>query len=161
MPGEAIVTIRDKQWQVDIASNPLELAQGLGSLAELPEGIGMLFDTGWGERYVTVTTTPMLFDLDIAFLSESLEVVDMVQHIAPGQQVTSTVPCRYFLEVNAGELDGIYPGDMVSVELLSLQEVPQTVMPDWVGMMFSFIGLIVMGSFIKSESTSEATWQYS
>ncbi len=153
MPGKAVVTIREKQWQVDIASTPWELAQGLGGLAELPERMGILFDTGW-EQYVTVTTAPMLFDLDIAFLSESLEVVDTAQRIAPGQQVTPKVPCRHFLEVNAGELDGIDPGDMVSVDLLPLQEVPLAIMPDWAGAMFSFVGLIVMGAFMMGITRS-------
>jgi len=145
--GEAIVTIRDRQWSVSIASTPWELAQGLRGIAETLPGTGMLFDTGW-EQYVTVTTEGMLFPLDIAFFSESLEVVDLVRHLAPGQKLTSTLPARYFLEVNAEEMDSIDLGDVVSIEIVSLQEVP--VIPDWKRLMFSFIGFALMSFFMMS-----------
>ena len=46
MPGQAIVTIKDKQWVVNIASDSWELAHGLGGLMELATGTGMLFDLG-------------------------------------------------------------------------------------------------------------------
>ena len=145
MPGEAIVTIRDKQWGVNIASAPWELVQGLGGIAEIPPGTGMLCDTGW-EQLITVTTESMLFPLDIAFLSESLVVVDLVQYFVPGHRITSVQPARYFLEVNAGEMDGIDLGDQVSVELLPLEEAP--VIPDWMNIMFSFMGFALMGALM-------------
>jgi len=67
MAGQAVVTINDKQWAVDIASAPWELSQGLGGLLEMPTDTGMLFDLEY-EQVIEVTTMPMLFPLDIAFL---------------------------------------------------------------------------------------------
>lgn len=144
MPGQGIVAIRDKRWSVTIANTPWELMQGLGGLSELPRGTGMLFDVGWGQP-ISVSTETMLFNLDIAFLSESLVVIDLVQHFLPGHRITSVRPARYFLEVNAGEMDNIDLGDQAYVELLSLQEAP--IMPDWMTMVFSFMGFALMGAF--------------
>jgi len=143
MPGQATITIRDKQWQVSIADTPWELAQGLGAIPELPAGTGMLFDLGW-EQTVHVTTVPMLFPLDIAFFSETLVITEIYHNIEPGYVVTSTLPARYFLEVNAGELEAINSGDHALVELLPLEEMP-VIMPDWVSTMISLMGFVVMG----------------
>jgi len=149
VPGEAVVTIRDRQWSVSIASTPWELAQGLGGIAETLPDTGMLFDTGW-EQYITVTTESMLFPIDIAFLSESLVVVDLVQHFVPGHKITSIAPARYFLEVNAGEMDSVDLGDLVSIEILSFQNGP--VATDWMSLLlpfmaFALIGVLMVGVF--------------
>ena len=127
MPGQAIVKIKDKEWVVDIASLPWELSQGLGGLPNIPQGMGMLFDTGF-EQIIKVTTVPMLFSLDIAFLSDDLVVTEVCHNVAPGYLVTSTTPARYFLEVNAGELEDIVIGDKASAELLTLEEIPLIVL---------------------------------
>ncbi len=103
MAGQAALAIRDKRWNVYIANVPWELEQGLGGIPDVPSGFGMLFDLGL-EQYITVTTEPMLFPLDIAFLSEGLEVIEVYRSVQPGYQVTSTLPARYFLEVNAHEI---------------------------------------------------------
>ncbi|GAI84240.1 unnamed protein product, partial [marine sediment metagenome] len=44
MPGSATVTLNDKQWVVDVAVSASELSAGLGGLASIPAGTGMLFD---------------------------------------------------------------------------------------------------------------------
>jgi len=75
MPGQAIVLIRDKQWQVTLATTAWEQASGLGGIPPIPPGTGMLFDLGC-DQIITVSTLPMLFPLDIAFVSDSLMVVD-------------------------------------------------------------------------------------
>jgi uncharacterized membrane protein (UPF0127 family) len=146
MSGQATIAIGDKQWQVSIADTPWELTQGLGGIPELAAGTGMLFDLGW-EQTVQVTTVPMLFPLDIAFFSETLVVTEVYRNIEPGYIVTSTLPARYFLEVNAGELDGIDTGDRATVEVILLA---QTVVPDWVSTMISLMGFIVMGMLTVS-----------
>jgi len=146
MSGQAIVTIRDKQWSVSIADTFWELVQGLGGLPELAPGTGMLFDTGW-EQIAQVTTVPMLFPLDIFFFSQTLVVTEVCRNIEPGYIVTSTLPARYFLEVNAGELEGIESGDRASVEFLPSEEMP-VVIPDWMSTMMSFLGFVVMGVFM-------------
>jgi len=148
VPGQGIITIRDKQWSVSIANTPWELTQGLGGVAGIPSGAGMLFDTGW-EQYITVTTVGMLFPLDVAFLSESLVVVDLIQHFQPGYNLTSTVPARFFLEVNAGEMDGVDLGDRAYVELLPLQEEPiwVTLPTLMMNMMMAIFPIVVVGAF--------------
>jgi len=103
----------------------------------------MLFDLGW-EQTVQVTTVPMLFPLDIAFFSETLVVTEVYRNIKLGYIVTSTLPARYFLEVNAGDLEGIDTGDHALVELLPLEEMAVT-MPDWLSTMISLMGFVVMG----------------
>jgi uncharacterized membrane protein (UPF0127 family) len=118
MPAEAIVTIRDRQWVVDLATTPQKLAQGLGGLPYLPPGTGMLFDLGV-EQVAVVTTQPMLFPIDIVFISRALVVTEVVPNTPPGQQVTSQGPARYFLEVNAGEAAGVEPGDPVLVQVVT------------------------------------------
>jgi uncharacterized membrane protein (UPF0127 family) len=145
MPGQAVVTIRDKQWQCTIASTSQELVSGLGGVEGIPPGTGMLFDTGWGQ-IIQVTTVPMLFPIDIVFFSESLVVTEVYPKVEPGFIVTPTVPARYFLEVNAGELEGIESGDVALVEILSLAETPSTA--DWMPTMMTFFGFMVMGVFM-------------
>jgi len=146
MAKQAIVTIRDKQWLVSIANTPSELAQGLGGIPELSSETGMLFDLGL-EQTIQVTTIPMLFPLDIAFLSESLVVTEVYREVQPSYLVTSTLPACYFLEVNAGELEGIGSGDRASVELLPLEETA-VVMPDWVSALISLMGFAVIAGFM-------------
>jgi uncharacterized membrane protein (UPF0127 family) len=148
MPGQATVTIGDRQWQVSIADTPWELAQGLGGLPELAPGTGVLFDTGW-TQIIQVTTVPMLFPLDIAFLSETAVVTEVYRSVEPGYIVISTLPARYFLEVNAGELEGIEPGDQVSVEFLPLEEIP-VVEADWMAAVAGFMGFTVMAVFVTA-----------
>ena len=142
MPGQATVTIRDKQWQVSIASTPWELVLGLGDIPGMPQNTGMLFALGF-EQTINVTTEPMLFPLDIAFLSEDMVVTEIYRNIQPGYLVTSTSPARYFLEVNSSELDGVDAGDQASADSLPLQEVPAA--PDWITPMSSFMGFALMG----------------
>ena len=146
MPGQAIITIRDKQWQVDIADTPWELMQGLAGLPGIPPGTGMLFDTG-ATQLIQVTTVPMLFPIDIAFLSETLVVTEVYHNVEPGYLVTSTVQARYFLEVNAGELEGIDSGDRAFIEFLPapLMMPAET---DWMSAMMSFMGFAIMAVFI-------------
>jgi uncharacterized membrane protein (UPF0127 family)/antirestriction protein ArdC len=145
MAGQAIVTIKDKQWTVDVASTYSELTQGLGGLPEMAPMTGMLFDLGI-EQTIKVTTMPMLFPLDIAFLTEDFLVTEVYPSVEPGYLVTSQAPARYFLEVNAGELEGIEPGDVAVAEWLTLEETP--VVPDWVPAIFSLAAFAVLGVLV-------------
>ena len=142
MSGQVIVTIDNEEWQVGLATTPWELSQGLGSLPNILPGTGMFFDTGF-EQTIEVTTAPMLFSLDIAFLSDGLVVTEVCRNIDPGYLVTSTTPARYFLEVNAGELEDIDIGDEASAELLALEETP--VAHDWATAILSLAGFTFFG----------------
>lgn len=152
MPGTAVVTIQDNQWTVGLATAPWELVQGLGGMPEMPPETGMLFDTGW-EHIIRVTTVPMLFPIDIAFLSEQLVVTEIYRNVPPGYLVTSTLPARFFLEVNAGELEDIEAGDRASVELLPYEETPVAV-HEWASVMISFMGFVVMAAMVRSATGS-------
>jgi uncharacterized membrane protein (UPF0127 family) len=145
MAGQVNVTIADKDWLADLANTPWEQVQGLGGIPEMAPGTGMLFDLGF-EQSITVTTEPMLFPLDIAFLSESLVITELYRNVQPGYLVNSILPARYFLEVNANELEGIESGSQALADSLPLQEVP--VAPDWVSAMASFMGFTVMVVFM-------------
>ena len=145
MSGQAVFTLQDKEWLTDLALSPWELEQGLGGLPGLAPGTGMLFDLGY-EQTITVTTVPMLFNLDIAFLSEDLTVTEVYRSVSPGYLVTSTQPARYFIEVNAGELDGIETGSQSQMAVLSV-ETAATV-PDWTYSMLGLMGMLVMGTFL-------------
>jgi uncharacterized membrane protein (UPF0127 family)/antirestriction protein ArdC len=144
MAGQALVMINDKRWTVDIASTYWELAQGLGGLVELPAGTGMLFDLGY-EMTVEVTMVPMLFPLDIVFLYEDLTVTEIYQNVEPGHLVTSQLPARYFLEVNAGDLADVEPGMTASIELL-VSEVIAPAASDMASALVPFAGFIMMGT---------------
>ena len=148
MTRQAIVTIGDRHWLMDIADTPWKLTQGLSDIPEISPGIGMLFDVVWA-HHITVTTARMMFPLDIAFISESLVITEIRRGITPGQEVTSDTPARYFLEVNAGELSGVDLNDQVSMELLAQEETPYLI-SNWVDMILMVISLTVAGAFTIS-----------
>jgi len=140
MLGEALVSIKDKQWNVSVAASAADLSQGLGSLPTMAAQTGELFDLGL-PQIIRVTTVPMLFAMDIAFLSENLEVTEVYHDIQPGYLVTSTQPAKYFLEVNAGELEGIIPGDPVTLNLITPPTIDGST--DWVSMLVEVAGFTV------------------
>ena len=151
MAGQVLVTIGDKEWFASLASDPWELVQGLGGIPSIDAGTGMLFDLGF-EQAITVTTEPMLFNLDIVFFSEAMVVTEIYRNIQPGYLVTSTTPARYFLEVNAGELDAVDTGSQATFEF----QAPVSVVAasDWVTPMIPFMGLTLMGFFAVGMVTS-------
>jgi len=139
MPGEAIVTIRDRQWLVSMATTPYELMTGLGGLPYLEPGTGMLFDAG-AEHWIEVTTEPMLFPIDIVFISGDLAVMKVFGSVEPGQ-VLDPEYAHYWLEVNAGEAEGMAIGDPVAVELLAAPA------QDWTSLITSW-GIGILGTIM-------------
>lgn len=114
MSGRATVTIRGKRWSVQVATTSAELAQGLGGIASMLPYTGMLFDLGV-ERIVTVNAYEMLFPLSVVFIDEDLKVTEVALLLYPGGDGTTSLPCRYFLETNLGEVNDIEPGDPVTL----------------------------------------------
>ena len=114
MPGRATVTIRDKQWTVDVATTPSELSQGLKGEPSIPANTGMLFDLG-AEQIITVNAEGMLFPVDCIFIGDNLTVTEVALGLQPEDWGTTSLPARYFVEVNAGEAAGIEDGDDVSI----------------------------------------------
>jgi Uncharacterized conserved protein len=145
MSGQVKVTIGEKEWLAALATNYWEQVHGLGGIPGMASGTGMLFDMGFGQ-IINVTTEPMLFPLDIAFFSEAMEITEVYHNVPPGFLVTSTSLARYFLEVNAGELDGIDSGSQASFQLLASESPVET--SNWITSMISFMGFTIMGFFL-------------
>lgn len=119
MPGQAIVTIDGKQWAVSVATTTAELVSGLSGVASMAPGTGMLFDMGVDQSSIPVNMSQMLFALDIIFINSSAGVVGVLRDVQPGEaaqfQADTTAGARYFLEMNAGEAEGIEVGDTVDL----------------------------------------------
>ncbi len=113
MPGTAIVTVNENEWQVSIASTYAELTTGLREVSVLAAGTGMLFILLADEQAVSVDTTGMNFALDIIFIANNV-VIDVARNVEPGYLVTEETSCDSFLEVNTGEAILVEAGDSVS-----------------------------------------------
>lgn len=119
MPGQATVTIGERQWTVSVATTPAELTAGLSGIASIPAGTGILFDMGVDRSSIPVNMSEMLFALDIIFINSSVGVVGVLHDVQPGDealfQADTVAGARYFLEVNAGEAEDIEVGDTVDL----------------------------------------------
>jgi len=152
MSGEAIVTIGNKQWSCWVASTYEELAHGLSGVASIPQDTGMLFILPQ-EQLVTVTAEDMLFPLGVVFIGENLQVTEVEPLLAPGDYGTTSLPCRYFLEVNAGETDGVLPGDAVSIEITA---EPPAQSADWMAPVVTLASVLMVGVFMTKMSKTMA-----
>jgi len=145
MAGQAVVTIRDKQWTCWVDSTPAELAAGLSGVAGIPPGTGMLFILPQ-EQIVTVTAEGMLFPLSVIFVGEDQRVTEVALLLAPGDYGTTSLPCRYFLEVNVGEADDINPGDQVDISFSAPPTTPPAT--DWMAPAVTLAGMVMVGAFL-------------
>jgi len=120
MPGQAIVTISDKQWTCSVANTFTEVTTGLSGVESLDEGEGMLFDLGLDYSQIDIDMSRMLFPLDIVFINSNQGVVGVLHDVQPGEEASlsnETLPgARFFLEINAGEAEGIEVGEEVQIE---------------------------------------------
>lgn len=147
MSGEAKVRIRETEWDCALATTYAEMREGLGGVESIEAGEGMLFDYG-ENTYISVTTEPMLFNIDIVFIRENvledgslhLYIAEYVSDAEPDRIIEGHTDCRYFLEVNAGEVAaaGVEVGDEVEVTIIIEKEV----LDDLMGM---FMGVSVAG----------------
>jgi len=145
MSGQAVVTIRNHQWQVSLATDYMELIQGLSNIPQIPSGTGMLFDLGY-DRIFTVTTKEMLLPIDIVRISSAMTVVDVAHDVQPGQLLTSDAPARYFLEVNTGEANDISLSDQASIQLTSS---PAPMQIDVSGIVITLLAMSLMASIVR------------
>ena len=121
MPGQATVTIGDKQWSVSVANTYAELTSGLSGVESIPPQTGMLFDLGYDQSQIDINMSQMLFPLDIIFINSTQGVRGVMSDVQPGEidvrfEATTTPGARCFLEVNAGEAQGIEVGDDVAIQ---------------------------------------------
>jgi len=146
---QGTVTIGDKRWSVSIADWPWELTQGLGNLTSIRPMTGMLFNLGISQT-VTVTTEPMLFSLDIAFIKPNYTILEIKRDVAPGNIIKSSDFALFTLEVNAGELADISAGNSA----ILAQEpdiISQIVTPVGVLMVMGIAGRGLMGAVRQLE----------
>jgi uncharacterized membrane protein (UPF0127 family) len=155
MPGQAIVTIRDKQWDCSVASTPAEMATGLSGVPSMPVGTGMLFALPQ-EQIVTVTAEYMLFPLSVIFIGENLLVTELALSMYPGNGGTTTLPCKYFLEVNLNEASGIEGGDAVSIQITQTPGAP-----DWIAPVVTIAGALMMGVMMGKMGKTMANAMFS
>jgi uncharacterized membrane protein (UPF0127 family) len=146
MARQAIVTIRDKQWQCAVANTPQELVSGLSGVESISPGTGMLFDMGWDYPVIDVYTDEMLFPMDIIFINSVYGVVEVLRNVRPGDEALSQEEpgAQYFLEINAGEAEGIEVGDGVLIQ--PGEEVPAA--PSWITGLAGLVGFMTMGLFM-------------
>lgn len=158
MPGQALVTINDNQWSVEVATTASELITGLSGRASIPAGTGMLFVLP-ARQLVTVDTTNMLFPMDIIFIKDDA-ILSIAPNIQPGYLVEEATPCDGFLEVNANEAELVEVGDVVNVEMVpttgfDIGSVMSFVIPLAVlGFTFGLLSSMMKGSSGSSSSSS-------
>ncbi len=119
----AAVLIGDAVFPAELATNSVELTQGLSERQGLEPGTGMLFIFEDREAS-SFWMRKMLFSLDFVWISEDCRVVDITSNIpfpkpeTPTSELPSyrpSSPAAYNFEINAGETDkfGIRVGDAV------------------------------------------------
>lgn len=111
------ITISNKQYNVEEATTKEELKTGLRNYSSLPENGGMLFYIQEKEKQQIFNMKDMKFPIDIIFINQDQEVVDVAKNCQPNQEdiINSTQNLdeddyiAYVLEVNANS--GINIGD--------------------------------------------------
>jgi uncharacterized membrane protein (UPF0127 family) len=121
MPGQAVVTINGKQWSVSVANTYAELTSGLSGVESIQPQTGILFDLGYDQSQIDIDMSEMLFPLDIIFINSTQGVRGVMSDVQPGEidvrfEATTTPGARFFLEINAGEAEGIEVGDNVNIQ---------------------------------------------
>jgi len=144
---QGIVTIREKQWSVSIAVTTHEIIGGLSAIPAIDVNTGMLFDLTHNRDEIVINMQEMLFPLDIVFVHGSQGVVGVALNVEPKENITFTADnnlgARYFLEINAGEAEGINIGDDVMIDIPRVSA--QLVTPQfWSAVLAGAIPLIVI-----------------
>ena len=106
--GNRFVTIyiQDKPFLAEIADTPEKHSKGLMFRRSIKDDYGMLFVFN-GEDYRSFWMKNTLISLDIIFLNQGQQIVDMVTSVPPCcsdpcPSYDSKFPARYVLEINGG-----------------------------------------------------------
>ncbi len=105
-PAGEVIRVGDKTILVEIADTPEERAQGLSGRAGLPAGHGVLFVFDSHGLY-GFWMKEMNFSIDIIWLSEEFQVIDIARSVSPNtfpHVFYPPRPVKYVLETNPGEL---------------------------------------------------------
>ena len=99
------VIINEKSFNVEIADNQIERAQGLMFRKELEENSGMLFlfeSSGKHSFWMKNTLIP----LDMIWIDENFEIAYIYENAQPCEETCSSIApdknARYVLEINSG-----------------------------------------------------------
>lgn len=99
------VIINEKSFNVEIADNQIERAQGLMFRKELEENSGMLFlfeSSGKHSFWMKNTLIP----LDMIWIDENLEIVFIFENAQPCEETCDSITpdknAKYVLEINSG-----------------------------------------------------------
>lgn len=116
-----ILTIGSFEVEVEVASTPPEKSRGLSGRESLPIGRGMLFVFEGPRRY-SFWMKDMLFPIDIIWIGENKEIVDITYDARPESyplHFQPRYPAQYVLEVKSGwaQSRGIQVGDDVEFSL--------------------------------------------
>jgi|SRR3989344_4410118 len=93
-----------KEIRVEVVATEAERLKGLGGRDEIPQDFGMLFIFQESD-YQGIWMKEMRFPLDIIWLNDSLEIVDIKEAVEPKTYPDVFFPHResiYVLELNAG-----------------------------------------------------------
>lgn len=104
---------------VDLAVTDVEKTQGLGGKIVLEDNRGLLFVFD-NAGYPSIWMKNMLFSIDIAWLDQNFNIVDIKKNISPNTYPSSfepSLPAKYVLETNAGFFDShsISVGDVFTL----------------------------------------------
>lgn len=115
------VMVSDKKYMVEEAKSEEELRNGLKGVKSLPDNEGMLFYIPEESQTQTFTMEGMLIPLDIIFINQDQEIVDVRKNCQPDEKdITNSIDkmaeddyIAYVLEVNPDS--GIKVGDYVDL----------------------------------------------
>ena len=120
---EATATLGSCDFRLEVADTSTERSRGLMEREAIPIDQGMLFVFGF-QQELNFWMKNTLIPLDIVFLNDALQVVD-VQTMVPEHEIapeplpfyTSAAPAKFAVEVNAGVAAecGISPGLTMSL----------------------------------------------
>lgn len=99
------IKIKDSVFKVRVVSDDSAMKKGLSGSSKLPEKRGMLFNFK-DPQTVTMNMGKMNYPIDMIFIGEGNKVID-VRDMRPGDVDTTCENCKYVLEVNKGEGNGL------------------------------------------------------
>ncbi len=117
--NQAIVSLNGKRLAVNVADTPLEREKGLSGTHFINSENGMFFIFENAEEH-GFWMKDMEFSIDILWINEANQIVDMEENVSPDTYptvFTPDTPAKYVLEVMAGwaSKNNVKVGDTVFV----------------------------------------------
>ena len=119
--ADALLSINDKLFEVELAVTPEERSQGLMHRQFLPPGQGMLFVFP-EPQIISMWMKQTLIPLDILFFDSDAQLSEIFENVppcklSPCKTYTNKIPARYVLELPAGsaKTDNLSPGNRLVI----------------------------------------------